>query len=44
MRWLVVLDPLDGLKPRTDTSLAVINRARKEGIEVDTATIEQLYF
>ncbi len=44
MRWLVVLDPLDGLKPKTDTSLAVINRARKEGIEVDTATIEQLYF
>jgi glutathione synthase len=44
MRWLVVLDPLDGLKLRTDTSLAVINRARKEGIEVDTATIEQLYF
>ena len=44
MRWLVVLDPLDGLKPRTDTSLAVINRARKEGIEIDTATIEQLYF
>ena len=44
MRWLVVLDPLDGLKPKTDTSLAVINRARKEGIEVETATIEQLYF
>ncbi len=44
MRWLVVLDPLDGLKPKTDTSLAVIDRARKEGIEVDTATIEQLYF
>ena len=44
MRWLVVLDPLDGLKPKTDTSLAVIKRARKEGIEVDTATIEQLYF
>ena len=44
MRWLVVLDPLDGLKPRTDTSLAVINRARKEGIQVDTATIEELYF
>ena len=44
MRWLVVLDPLDGLKPKTDTSLAVINRARQVGIEVDTATIEQLYF
>ncbi len=44
MRWLVVLDPLDGLISRTDTSLAVINRAREEGIEVDTATIEELYF
>lgn len=44
MRWLVVLDPLDGLISRTDTSLAVINRAREEGIEVDTATIEGLYF
>ena len=44
MRWLVVLDPLDGLKPKTDTSLAVINRARQVGIKVDTATIEQLYF
>jgi glutathione synthase len=44
MRWLVVLDPLGGLKPKTDTSLAVIDRARKEGIEVDTAAIEQLFF
>ncbi len=44
MRWLVVLDPLDGLISKTDTSLAVINRARVEGIEVDTATIEELYF
>lgn len=44
MKWLVVLDPLDGLISRTDTSLAVINRARVEGIEVDTATIEELYF
>ncbi|MGI9536761.1 MAG: hypothetical protein ACR2PB_06810 [Desulfocapsaceae bacterium] len=44
MRWLVVLDPLDGLISKTDTSLAVINRARGEGIEVDTATIEELYF
>ena len=44
MKWLVVLDPLDGLISRTDTSLAVITRARREGIEVDTATIEELYF
>ncbi len=44
MRWLVVLDPLDGLISRTDTSLAVITKAREKGIEVDTATIEQLYF
>ncbi len=44
MRWLVVLDPLDGLISRTDTSLAVITRAREKNIEVDTATIEELYF
>lgn len=44
MRWLVVLDPLEGLISRTDTSLAVINKARTKGIEVATATIEQLYF
>lgn len=44
MKWLVVLDPIDGLKPKTDTSLAVITRARERGIEVDTATIELLYF
>jgi glutathione synthase len=44
MKWLVVLDPIDGLKPKTDTSLAVMTRARERGIEVDTATIELLYF
>jgi glutathione synthase len=44
MAWLVVLDPIDGLKPKTDTSLAVINEARRQGIEVDTATIEDLFF
>ncbi len=44
MRWLVVLDPIDGLQSRTDTSLAVITRARQKNVEVDTATIEQLYF
>ena len=44
MKWLVVLDPIDGLISRTDTSLAVIRRAREKGIEVDTATIDRLYF
>ena len=44
MAWLVVLDPIDGLKPKTDTSLAVMNEARRQGIEVDTATIEDLFF
>lgn len=44
MKWLVVLDPIDGLLSKTDTSLAVINKAREKSIEVDTATIEQLYF
>ena len=44
MAWLVVLDPIDGLAPRTDTSLALINEARRQGIDVDTATIEDLFF
>jgi glutathione synthase len=44
MRWLVVLDPIEGLKSETDTSLALMRQARTEGIEVDTATIQQLYF
>ncbi len=44
MKWLVVLDPVKGLAPKTDTSLAIINQARSNGITVDTATIEQLFF
>lgn len=44
MAWLVVLDPIDGLAPKTDTSLALINEARKQGIDVDTATIGDLFF
>lgn len=44
LRWLVVLDPLEGLTSPTDTSLAVLNEARALGIGVDTATIEDLYF
>ena len=44
MRWLVVLDPIEGLISKTDTSLAFINQARTQGIEVDTANIENLFF
>lgn len=44
MEWLVVLDPIEGLVAKTDTSLAIIDQARKSGINVDTATIEQLFF
>ena len=44
MKWLVVLDPIDGLISKTDTSLALINQAREKGISVDTATIEKLFF
>ena len=44
MKWLVVLDPIEGLVSRTDTSLAIINQARKFDITVDTATIENLFF
>ena len=42
--WLVVLDPIGGLVSKTDTSLAIINQARENGITVHTATIEQLFF
>jgi glutathione synthase len=44
MKWLVVLDPIDGLVSKTDTSLALISTARKKGVHVDTATIEKLFF
>ncbi len=44
MKWLMVLDPLDRLLEKTDTSLAMIRQARKIGITVDTATIDALYF
>jgi len=44
MRWLVVLDPIDGLLPATDTSLAVIEAARKSGMEVETASIDRLFY
>ncbi len=44
MEWLVVLDPIEGLAPRTDTSLAIIRQARESGIGVDTATIGNLFF
>lgn len=44
MKWLVVLDPLNGLLAKTDTSLAIITQARSMGLTVDTATIDKLYF
>lgn len=44
MDWLVVLDPLEGLASKTDTSIALINKAREKGISVDTATIDKLFF
>ncbi|THB77235.1 MAG: hypothetical protein D6B25_07440 [Desulfobulbaceae bacterium] len=44
MKWLVILDPIEGLVSKTDTSLAIINKARSMGLEVDTATIEDLFF
>lgn len=44
MKWLVVLDPIEGLISKTDTSLALINKAREKGLRVDTASIEHLYF
>lgn len=44
MKWLVILDPIEGLLEETDTSLAIIRQARLQGIEVDTTTIGLLYF
>ncbi len=44
MKWLVVLDPIEGLVSKTDTSLALINQAREFNISVDTATISDLFF
>jgi glutathione synthase len=44
VEWLVVLDPIEGLVSKTDTSLAIIDQARKSGISVDTATIAGLFF
>ena len=44
MEWLVVLDPLEGLISQTDTSIALIAQAREQGISVDTATIDKLFF
>lgn len=43
-KWLAVLDPLAGLKPATDTTLAIIEAARGRGIVVATAAIEELFF
>lgn len=44
MKWLVVLDPIESLIAGTDTSIALIDTARKKGIEVEVATIEKLFF
>ena len=44
VEWLVVLDPIEGLVSKTDTSLAIIKQARESGIAVDTATIDNLFF
>ncbi|MFW2367945.1 MAG: hypothetical protein ACN4GW_16125 [Desulforhopalus sp.] len=44
MKWLVVLDPIEGLLSKTDTSIALINEGRRQSLEVDTVTIDKLYF
>lgn len=44
MKWLVILDPIEGLFEETDTTLALIKQARLQGIVVDTTTIDLLYF
>ena len=44
MEWLIVLDSIEGLKPETDTSLALMRQGRASGLRVDTATIDKLVF
>lgn len=44
MKWLVILDPIEGLLEATDTSLAIIRQARSQGLEVETSTMDLLYF
>ena len=41
-RWLVVLDPLPGLQPAHDTSVALMEAAQQRGHEVWAATIADL--
>ncbi len=42
MRWLFVIDPPDRLNKETDTTLAVMEAARKRGIGVSWTTIDAL--
>ncbi len=44
MRWLFIIDPIEGLKPATDTSLALIRQGRSQGVDVDSATLDMLYY
>lgn len=43
MLWLVIIDPMKGLKSATDTSLAVIESGRRNGIDVESGTIDRLF-
>ena len=42
MRWLLVIDPLERLKLRSDTSLALAEAAVARGHEVEVATLDDL--
>ena len=42
MRWLLVIDPLEHLKLRSDTSLALAEAAVSRGHEVEVATLDDL--
>lgn len=44
MKWLIIIDPEEGLNPETDTSLAIMQEARNRQTVVDTVTIDKLYF
>lgn len=43
MHWLVIIDPIKKLNPETDTSLALIREAQQQAIEIETATIDDLF-
>ncbi|MFH1409662.1 MAG: glutathione synthase [Nanoarchaeota archaeon] len=44
VEWLFVIDPIENLHPDTDTTLAIMEEAKKQGIAVWYCTIRELGF